>query len=111
MGARSNGGLAVLALGVLSLMPAAASAGSLFGYPSDPGPRYSPWHYRTPILYRLCEEHYYGLGLGSYRPSRYPAVPVAPYPSPPASPGDQPGGTGAIPPAGSPEASGPQPGP
>jgi hypothetical protein len=107
---RSNRCVALLALGVLSLIPAGASAGPLFGHAPDAGaaPHYSPWHYRTPLLYRKCVQHYYGLGLGSYLPGRYPVGPVGPYPYAAANPGDLPSGATPVPGVGSPEADGPE---
>jgi hypothetical protein len=83
---------ALLVLVVVSLPATAAAAGPLSPGPSDPGPvapapYYSPWHYRTPILYRLCEEFhlrreekcsptYYPAGPYSYQILTCPVSPV-----------------------------------
>jgi hypothetical protein len=103
---------ALVVLGVVPLLPAAAVAGPLGQGASDPGPAapapyYSPWHYRTPILYRLCEEFhlrreekcsptYYPAGLYSYQ--------ILTCPVPPGDPPDFRRGPGHGPSVGSPEA-------
>jgi hypothetical protein len=74
----SNGRLALVVLGVLALLPAGASAGGLSQAAPDT-PYYSPWHYRTPNLYRLCE-CWHGHRFGKYADDRYAPVPFGTYP-------------------------------
>jgi hypothetical protein len=78
-----NGRLALLVLGVICLLPVGTFAGPPASCPSVPAqfgppPSYSPCHYRTPVLYRLWAEHYYGVRAGSCGPSCAGPAPSSP---------------------------------
>lgn len=56
MGRNRGGRLAILVFGVALLLRAGPLCGSALGAGWDgSGTSYSPWTYRTPYLYRLCE--------------------------------------------------------
>jgi hypothetical protein len=79
MGKSCKGGrLALWVLGAAFLVPGGASAGQPCCPAEDSGSTgparyYSPWTYRAPLLYRLCEEH--RLHWGKHGPDCYPAGP------------------------------------
>jgi hypothetical protein len=93
---------AAVALAVGLVLPAQARAGSLLGlwHRDCPPSSYSPCHYWTPALYRVCAA-VHGPKLGVYPPDRFPSVPpnylIIRYPCPAAEPGSWPYGTGACP--------------
>jgi len=103
--------LAVLA--VVVLLPAGAVAGPPCDSGSDavgqpgPVPHYSPWHYRTPLLCRFCEE-YQLHREGKCSPVYYPAGPysyqIITCPGPPPTRPDFRGGGSPPPAAAAPEA-------
>ena len=111
MGRRTNRRPAVLALGVVSLIAAGALAGPTGASAADPGPAgpapyYSPWAYRTPLLYRLCQECQLRRAGGSM-PDCAPSGPwsylIIRDPLYIFDPEKVPSGPGPLPPAGSPE--------
>ena len=81
MGRQTTRRLAPLVLGVVSLVPVAAFAEPPCAAVPGPGPvipalHYSPWHYRTPLLYRCWAEHHYGVTAGKCGPDCF-QVPVS----------------------------------
>jgi hypothetical protein len=98
----------LMAVGLLCLLPAGASAGPLLhslgqpdlGYQAN---YYSPCHYWTPLLYRCYAKCYYGVCGHGYSLDYYPTVPCAePGPSPSNTPAET-GGTKSGPKEGSSE--------
>jgi hypothetical protein len=79
--------LALAVLAVALLLPAGAVAAPACDSGPGPVPYYSPWHYRTPLLSRFCEEYrlrrerkcnpvYYPPGPYSYQIITCPGAPV-----------------------------------
>jgi hypothetical protein len=109
--------LALLVLGVVCLMPVGAFAGPPCDSVPGPGPvvsatHYSPWHYRTPLLYRCWLEHHYGVTAGKCGPGCYAPVPSSAPTSQNSGSAPEPGklsdGASLAAPAASPDANGPQ---
>ena len=87
MGSKRKAPLAFVVLALVYVLPLGASAQaptSCAGGPAPVGaaPHYSPWHYRTPLLYRCWAERYYGVRAGMCGPGCY-APPTSGTESPP----------------------------
>jgi hypothetical protein len=105
--------LALLVLTSVAFAPGGAFAGSSPG-PILPPTHYSPWHYKTPLLYRCWAEHYYGVTAGPCGPGCCGPVPSSPpagqASGSPAEPAKRSDAASPTTPASSPATNGPQQG-